>query len=301
VRWSLTSQAWQRIYPGVYATFTGPITPESRLWAVLLHAGPEALLSHETAAKLLGLSDRPSATMHVTIPHGKGLVPPPGVAVHKTRYAMPRWRFARGVPPHTMTEDTVIDLVNAAKTLDEAVGWVTAAFARRLTSERMLRQAMAERSRVRWRREIDEVIALAAGGTHSVLEFRYDRDVERAHGLPPSQRQAPFTRENGRRGFRDRCYAQYGRLVIELDGRQYHPDEGRDRVRDNQAAAGGGATLRYDWTAVTRRPCQTAAEVLQALSERGYRGRLKPCGRCTRPAHAGGVVSDGGWPGAGPG
>lgn len=282
MRWSLASQAWQRIYPGVYATFTGPLTRESRLWAVLLHAGPRALLSHETAAELLGLTDRSSATVHVTIPHGTSLVPPPGVTVHKTRCALPRWRFARGVPPHTMTEDTVIDLVNAATKLDEAVGWVTAAFARRLTSERVLRQAIAARPRVRWRREIDQVITLAAGGTHSVLEYRYDRDVERAHGLPPSQRQAPFTKGDGRRGFRDRYYGQYGRLVIELDGRQYHPDEGRDRVRDNQAAAGGGATLRYDWTAVTRRPCETAAEVFQALSERGYPGRLKPCGRACR-------------------
>jgi very-short-patch-repair endonuclease len=181
-----------------------------------------------------------------------------------------------------MAEDTVIDLVNAAERLDEAVGWVTAAFARRLTSEHLLRQALAARPRVRWRREIDEVITLAAGGTHSVLEFRYDRDVERAHGLPPSQRQAPFTKRDGRRGFRDRYYGQYGRLVVELDGRQYHADEGRDRVRDNQAAATGGATLRYDWTAVTRRPCETAAEVFHALRRRGYEGAVKPCGPACR-------------------
>jgi hypothetical protein len=176
-----------------------------------------------------------------------------------------------------MPEDTVIDLVNAAKDLDEAVGWVTAAFARRLTGEYPLRQALAARARVRWRDQLDEVITLAAGGTHSVLEFRYDRDVERAHGLPPAERQAKFTKQNGSRGFRDRYYEEYGRLVVELDGRQYHRDEHRDRVRDNQAAAGGGSTLRYDWTAVTSRPCETAAEVFEALRQRGYRGALCPC------------------------
>ncbi len=40
------------------------------------------------------------------------------------------------------------------------------------------------RSRFRWRDEIDEVIERVAGGSHFPLEFRYDRDVERAHGLP---------------------------------------------------------------------------------------------------------------------
>ena len=37
---------------------------------------------------------------------------------------------------------------------------------------------------MRWREDLAELIVAAAGGDHSVLEFRYHRDVERAHGLP---------------------------------------------------------------------------------------------------------------------
>jgi hypothetical protein len=297
ISWAVRKGTWRSVYLRVYATFSGPVDRPGLLWASLLYAGAGAALSHGTAAELLGLTDRRDARIYVTIPHGRRVIAPPEMVIHKTRRTLPKWRFARGTPPHTMPEDTVIDLINTAKDLDEAAGWITAAFARRLTSEYALRQALAARPRVRWRGQLDEVITLAAGGTHSVLEFRYDRDVERAHGLPPARRQARFTQGDGSRGFRDRYYQEFGRLVVELDGRQFHRDEHRDRARDNQAIAGGGSTLRYDWAAVTGRPCETAAEVFAALRQRGYRGALRPCSPSCRaiggsgddPAVAGGA------------
>jgi hypothetical protein len=279
VRWAVRRGTWQQVYPGVYAAFTGPVRRRAQLWAALLHAGEGAILSHETAAELVGLTDRQSALISITIPNGRRVVAPRGVKIHITRQAGARWRYALGIPPHTLAEDTIIDLVNAAVSLDDAVGWVTAGFARHLTGEWPLRQAIAARARVRWRDQLDVVITLAAGGTHSVLEYRYDRDVERAHSLPRAARQAPFTKPDGSRGFRDRCYERYGPLVIELDGKRYHPDESRhhDRARDNQAAAQGGSTLRYDWNDVTRRACETASQVYAALRERGYQGQIGPC------------------------
>jgi very-short-patch-repair endonuclease len=279
VAWKLRSGGWQRIHLGVYAVFNGHVDRPARLWAGLLYAGDGAILSHETAAELIGLADRQSEFIHVTVPNTRRVIPPRGVVIHISRRTIPKWRYARGVPPHTLNEDTVLDLVHAAKDLDEAVGWVTAAFGRHLTGEAPLRRAIAARPRVRWRRQLDEIITFATEGTHSVLEFRYDRDVERAHGLPKAARQTPFTRRDGRRGYRDRYYQQYGRLVVELDGKRYHPDERRhlDQARDNQAAATGGATLRYGWSEVTREPCRTAVQVYDALRERGYQGTFQSC------------------------
>jgi very-short-patch-repair endonuclease len=91
--------------------------------------------------------------------------------------------------------------------------------------------------------------------------------VEQAHGLPPAVKQARFTKPDGSRGYRDRCYEEYG-LIIELDGKQYHPDEhrGRDQDRDNHATATAGSTLRYGWIDVTRKPCVSAAQVHAALA-----------------------------------
>jgi hypothetical protein len=137
---------------------------------------------------------------------------------------------------------------------------------------------MTKRERLRWRADLHEVLEAAVTGDHSVLEFRYHRDVERAHGLPEPGRQVPFTAKDGRRGRRDRVYREYG-VVVELDGRLAHPEESRwkDKARDNAAAAARQQSLRYDWAAVTKRPCATAAEVGEVLRNHGWRGRPRPC------------------------
>jgi len=269
---------WRQIYLGVYATFTGPVSWEAQLWAAVLYAGKGAQLSHETAAELNGLTERRSPLIHVTVPVSRRVRQLPGIKIHLSSHIDPKARFPRGIPPHTFVEETITDLVSTADCLDDACGWITGAFGRRLTGEGPLRKTLSSRKKIRWRGKLDEFITAGAGGAHSVLEFRYDRDVERAHGLPKAGQQVPFTKADGSRGFRDRCYEQYG-LVIELDGKQAHPGErrGHDRRRDNDATAGGGATLRYDWDDVTRQHCATAAQVARSLARRGWTGRLRPC------------------------
>jgi hypothetical protein len=233
IRWKIKSGVWRQVYWGVYATFTGPLTRDAQLWAAVLFAGPGAQLSHETAAEILRLTDRCSPVIHVAIPADRRVVPPKGVAIHLSSYVAAGWRFARGVPPHTFAEETIIDLVHAATDRDDVVAYVTGAFARNLTSEVRLRKAIAIRRKLRWRADLDEIVPKAAAGTHSVLEYRYDRDVERAHGLPTASKQAPFVKPDGSRGSRDRCYDEYD-LIVELDGQRYHPEERRrlDRDRD---------------------------------------------------------------------
>lgn len=283
IKWQLKRGRWRQVHPGVYATFTGPADRAAQLWAAVLYTGNGAQLSHETAAEVNGLADRQSRLIHVTIPAGRRVRQPHGVKMHLSAYLDARARFPRGIPPHTLVEETVIDLVNAAGSLDEACGWITAAFGRRLTGEWPLRRALSARRKLRWRGQLEELIAAAAGGAHSLLELRYDRDVERAHGLPRARRQVPFTKPDGSRGFRDRYYGAYG-LVIELDGRQAHPAEsiGNDRSRDNDATADGGSTLRYGWDDVTRRACGTAAQVARSLASRGWTGRISPCSPACR-------------------
>ncbi len=181
-------------------------------------------------------------------------------------------------PPRTKIEETVLDLTQTAATFDDVCGWVTRAFARDLTDETRLRTAMGMRAKLRWRGDLDELIAAAVGGDHSVLEYRYDRDVERAHGLPEAKRQVPFTGPGGRSGRRDRVYEEY-RVVVELDGRLAHPDDSawKDKARDNAAAVDGMQTLRYSWTQVRRAPCQVATEVATVLRLQGWPGRPRAC------------------------
>jgi hypothetical protein len=277
IKFRVRSGRWQQLHPGVYATFTGFPSRGAWLWAAVLSAGSGAALSYQTAAELQGLIDGPVNPIHVTVPHRRHIVAIKGVRLHRSdRVVGAAQSGAR--PPRTTVEETVLDLTQTARSFDDVCGWVTRAIARELTDEATLKAAMTKRGRLRWRTDLREILEAAVTGDHSVLEFRYHRDVERAHGLPEPGCQVPFTAKDGRRGRRDRVYEEYG-VIVELDGRLAHPPENRrkDKVRDNAAAAAGQQSLRYDWEAVTQRPCATAAEVIEVLREHGWRGRPKPC------------------------
>jgi hypothetical protein len=166
---------WRNMHPGVYATFTGPAGRSALLWAAVLHAGKGAHLSHETAAELLRLTGERCPLIHLTIPAERHISQREGIVIHRSSHMAPGWRFARGVPPHTMVEETILDLLDAAAHFDDAVGWITRAFQRNLTNEGNLRRAMDARKRLRWRARLDEVIPMAASGTDSTLEYRTTR------------------------------------------------------------------------------------------------------------------------------
>jgi hypothetical protein len=144
----------------------------------------------------------------VTVPHERHVLAADGISLHRSGRAVEAVQ-AHTYPPRTRVEETVLDLTQSAKTFDDVCGWVTRAIARELTDETRLHAAMSARTKLRWRADLGELVAAAASGDHSVLEFRYHRDVERAHGLPESARQVPFTGPGGRRGRRDRVYDEY--------------------------------------------------------------------------------------------
>lgn len=262
---------WQRIHRGVYATFSGPVSREARLWAAVLYAGAGAVLSHETAAELQRLLDKPAPLIHLTLPPARRVAPQKGLKMHASRHALVDPRFPPGVLPRTLVDDTILDLIDQAETFDEVCALLTCAFGRRLAGEASLRATAHLRQRLRWRGDVDALIAEAVHGTHSLLEYYYDRDVERAHGLPRAARQAPYTKPDGSKGFRDRLYPEYG-VLVELDGASAHPAENRwaDRERDNHAAVQRKQTLRFGWKHVRHQTCDTAAMTATVLMNHGW-------------------------------
>ena len=276
----LRSGIWQRLSRGAYATFTGDLSREAQLWAVVLWAGPGAALSHETAAELHGLIDQPRAQIHVSVPaerHPGRRRKIRGVVVHRSRCLRPEWQPPWHLP-RTTVADTVLDLVGQARTFDDAYGWISKAVGRRLTSPQSLSKALAGRSRIRWRAWITEALEDAADGVHSPLERNYVHGVERAHGLPTARRQAKRRHSSGTR-YLDNLYEEYD-LCVELDGFAAHPAESRwrDTHRDNANLVQGTETLRYGWPDVTEHRCQTAAEIAAMLRRRGWTGTLRLCG-----------------------
>jgi very-short-patch-repair endonuclease len=277
VRSYLRSNRWRPLYRGVYATFTGEPPREAALWAAALRAGPQAVLSHETAAELDGLTSARSAVIHVTVPVNRHVDPIPGLRVHRS-LRLAQARHPARMPPRTRIEETVLDLTQAARTLDVAFGWLCQACGSRLTTPDRLVAAVQLRPKLRWRDSLRDALSEISDGAHSLLEIRYVRDVERPHGLPRARRQARVTRGRGRI-YLDNLLEQY-RICVELDGQAAHPvaERWRDIQRDNASAADGILTLRYGWADVTRRPCRTAEQVATALRLRGWTGVPTPCG-----------------------
>lgn len=178
---------WRQLYRGVYATFTGPLSRQARLWAAVLYAGNGARLSHETAAELHGLHglhdqhapagtpdtpgtpgtlgtpgtpgtpggpSAPVPLIHLTVPASRRVRPAHGLVIHVSALLGEPSPVPRGTLPRTPVEATVLDLVDAARGIDEARAWVTRACARGLTTQERLRVAMSARSRLRWRSQL---------------------------------------------------------------------------------------------------------------------------------------------------
>ncbi len=273
----LRAARWRTLHRGVYATFSGVPGRNAELWAAVLRAGAGAALSHYTAAELAGLANSQSRVIHVTVPLDRHPEPIQGALVHRSgrisQATHPAW-----LPPRTRVEETIIDLTQVSASLDDACAWMSRAVGRRLTTAMRLKSTLDSRPKVRWRAELGWMLDDIATGAHSLLEHRYIRDVERAHGLPTPSRQVK-TILGSRSRYVDNLYAAVG-LAVELDGQIAHAIETRwtDMRRDNAHATIGIVTLRYSWTDVTARPCLVAQEIARVLEHRGRRVRLRRCG-----------------------
>jgi AbiEi antitoxin C-terminal domain len=294
IRHAVDTGRWQRVHPGIFATFSGELSREALLWAALLHAGRMALLSHETAAELQGMADRRDRHIHVSVPKNRRVVAVRGVRVHISSTLADCERYRRepglGMLGMTWPEDTLLDLIHQSDRFDDVCGWITRAVSRHVVIDVRLRAFMAERHRLRWRDDVAILLDEAINGTDSPLEYRWDHDVERSHGLPRSVAQRAYVKPEGGRGFRDRLFADY-RVIVELDGNLTHPVETRwqDRERDNYAAGDDLQTLRFGWREV-RPPenCKTAALTAAVLRNHGWQGTPFRCGsRCGIPQREG--------------
>ncbi|MEN0130234.1 MAG: hypothetical protein AAGC49_12395 [Brevundimonas sp.] len=272
------SGRWQRLHQGVMLLHSGAPTWRERAHGAVLYAGRDAALSHASAAFVHGMAARPGAVIEVSIPATRAVRPSRGLRIHR-RQKMPR---ASGRLRAVNEDATAVDLVDAARSLDEAVSAVVASVRRGLLPDRILAEA-AERARLRHRAALVEMLSPGADEIESPLEFRYGRDVERRHGLPRGRTQ--LRQQVGGRWIRaDRVYVGFATRV-EVDGQLAHP-HGRtddDVWRDNALVlAHREVTLRYRWHHVAATPCASAAQVAHALRLGGWQGTPRRCGpSCT--------------------
>jgi hypothetical protein len=273
----LESGRWTGLLPGVYATFTGPVPTLTRAWAAVLYAGSGAALGGAAALWLWRPSDRPPDVITVCVPADRRVVGQPGLRVVVRRQLAARVHPV-ALPARLRVEVAVLDLADEATEPERVVDVLLHATQSRITTPARLVATLSERRRHRWRALVRDVLDDAGQGVQSALERRWLTDVERRHGLPRGERNAADTGDDGRRRYRDVRYRGW-RLVVELDGREAHPDWARfrDRSRDNASALGGDVTVRYGWREVAADPCGVAAQLVTVLRLQGWAGTPRRC------------------------
>jgi very-short-patch-repair endonuclease len=263
------------VWRGTYAVGRPELTRHGRWMGAVLSCGPDAVLSHLSAAALWAIRvqraprQRPLAGSAVDVS-----VPPDvyrrrrGIRLHRRSFRCSSDVTRRDGIPVTSPPVTLIDLgtVLGPEQLEAAVN---EADKLGLIDPEALREALDDH------RGLDGVAALRKvldrrtfTLTDSELERRFLRLVRRA-GLPP-----PRTRERVN-GFRVDFFWPEPGLVVETDGLRYHrtpAQQAKDRVRDQAHIAAGLTPLRFTHAQVRFEPRQVA-ELLTAVARRLDRAR----------------------------
>ncbi|TPG19217.1 type IV toxin-antitoxin system AbiEi family antitoxin domain-containing protein [Pedococcus bigeumensis] len=282
LQWRVSSGRWARLRVGVFLTRPGRddwhVTATADLLRCLSGApAADAAFCGRSALYLWGLERKPPVVTEVVVPYERAIASGPTLMVRRSV----RWEDLvdeTAYPWRTTLPATLLDVAARGSAID-ALSAVARAVQKEVVSVGELRGELARRQGHRHSRVLGPALADVEEGAQSGAEVLYVRDVERAHGLPSTTRQA--LSDVGRRRLHDNEYAGYG-LVVEVDGRLGH-EQWQDRVkdgrRDRQLLSTARATTRVFWADVAVTPCDTAVDIGAVLRARGWPGRPRRCRR----------------------
>jgi len=252
------------LHEEVYAVGHLRVPRRGYWWAAVLAYGPNALLSHHTAAVLWGIQRPRRGPIHVTAGCGRqGVRRREGIWVHRCKLAAEDTTIREGMPVTTVAR-TLFDLAEVAP-YETLKGAVEEADRLKLLRLRELEQ-VCERGRGRRalrpvRRLLAELGAPDEG--RSPLEVRFARFL-RKHRLPmPAQNVLVLGHEV------DALWPA-AKLVVELDSWEHHGHRAsfeRDRARDLKLMLAGHRTIRVTHRRLDREAAQLAAEIRQLLDD----------------------------------
>jgi hypothetical protein len=251
-----------RVFRGVYAYGRPDIGEPGRLMAAVLACGPGTVVSHRSAAALMGLIDRGPAVIDVIAPGsgGRGI---DGIRAHR---APPPGRSEVGTfagIPCTSPARTLVDLAGVAgeRTLRGAF--------ERAAAKKLLDVAAVEAATAPGRRGIGTLRKLVGewrraapvakkGKLKSPLEAMV-LPLLASRGIEMPRPNSPVTLADGSRIEVDFLWDER-RLALEADSRDFHGTEvafERDRWRDRELLRVGYSTLR-----VTKLQAEHEAEAI---------------------------------------
>jgi very-short-patch-repair endonuclease len=247
----------QPVHPRVYAVGHTAPSREAALWAAVLYAGPDAMLSHGTAAHWLGLIDYAPRRIEVSTPRKVRSLK--SIRVYGRRPELER-NFHKGIPVTTIPL-TMVDLAatNGPRAVNRALG--------QLDFQKLL--------------DVDSLLAACGSGHRGAKRLK-----EAIEAYDPRRKYANERLEEDfyalceRRGLPlprlnvyvhdikvDAHWPQHG-LVVELDSELAHSSPAqrrRDRRNDLTLRSHGLTVHRYDWELVHQQPAEVRADVLTAL------------------------------------
>ncbi len=288
LRGRLATGEWNRVHRGVFRLGCSQPSLDEREMAALLAAGEEAVLSHTSAARRLGLAVPQGESVEVTVPESRKATVR-GAKVWRSRNLSPSDIAKRGRFRVTNLARTIIDL---AAVLDE--GWLRACF------DSAVRQ---NKSNVGW---ISRTLAKYGPGKRGVGRLRALVDEYRqGDEVPDSVLESlgvELARATGRKptlhwnvldGARrvaevDLAWPEL-KLCVEFDGWKTHGSRAafvRDRARDRELFPLGWTVLRYTWDDVVHDRDTIVDQLVQSYESRARSLRLAPMGRVRRRRQA---------------
>lgn len=261
------------VLPGIYWTRTGPPPRDVLLDAALLHGGPDAVLSHATAAEVWRLKSTGDPAVHITTPLTRHVADVPGVlATHRSADLTASVRRVRGGRAVTSLERTVIDLTTSMVSITHVRACTADAVQRGLTVPGRLVTELARRPSLPGIAQLAEVLLAVSEGARSVLE------IELAHllassGLPAPQFNPPVVGASGREYRADALWPDVS-VIVEADGREWHlspEDWERDLERMADLTDAGFTLLRFTATAIRKRATNTVQIIERQLGRQSLR------------------------------
>jgi very-short-patch-repair endonuclease len=259
------------LHQGVYRLAGAPETWHQRLLGACLAAGPSAVASHRSAARVWRLLD--TEAVEVSVTRGRMLALP-GATVHRT-LDLPREHCTiRDCIPVTNPLLTVVAL-GAVVTVDELedaldAGLVAGLFSVGAVEAVLGRVAARGRPGVGALRQILDQRALGRARPDGLLEPRMARLLRSAR-LPPAEFQYEIRDEEGRFVGRVDFAWPDRRLAVEVDGYEVHGTRramDRDYDRQAQLATAGWQVVRFTWTQVVRRTSRVESTLTRLLATR---------------------------------
>jgi predicted transcriptional regulator of viral defense system len=274
VEWRVDVGRMHRVHQGVYAVGHALLTPNGYRMAAVLACGPEAVLSHRSAAALWGLREDARSRIDVTAPGRRGRIPS-GIDAHRHGSLTPVDRTSVDGIPCTSVSRTLLDLA-AVVTYRELRYAVKQSEVERCFDLREMKELL-DRSRgrrgVAWLRRAIALHEPREQLTRRELEARF-LDLCRRLGLPLPEVNGHLVID-GISMMPDFLWRDAG-LIVEADSRRVHGTVTafeEDRRRDQCLNAAGWTVIRCTWRQVLDEPERLGRTIHTLLSPSESRRR----------------------------